>query len=268
MKSLIHLAAVFLGVAAAATIPADIIQRANSDPMEHGNYGQAGGQVWRFHQVAKGIFQGVPPEEWDDNGRCPVFSSPVSADTEFLVHIRNDTQPNLPTMEELYASPPPLNSPQASPNPARSLDVRAERSTCLDRVTCTAATGGTALWGASKWLATEVKSLGSDAWDGLNKPFFANLAGVGGQNLAITMLTTYALNKNGKAEPAQDCSTQMSQLDLLDALVQKICTQNPKATAFSVDVPYPDGSVRTLHVNSGNGTNLGGADVCGAPGIH
>jgi len=131
-------------LAAAYTIPAisaipfkaittnnDLRSRGLNDTLAHGNYGVAGGQVWRYHQIRDGIFQGVSPEDWDDNSESYlIWGSVLSANSiACSVHTQNDEPHGVNmTMEERD-----LNE--------LSLDRRDLNPTCKSVLNCAMAMG-------------------------------------------------------------------------------------------------------------------------------
>ncbi|KKZ65276.1 hypothetical protein EMCG_08884 [[Emmonsia] crescens] len=44
-----------------------IQERALTDPIGHGNYGNFVDEIWRYQEVSDGLFAGVKPEDWDDS---------------------------------------------------------------------------------------------------------------------------------------------------------------------------------------------------------
>lgn len=57
--------------AQALAVPEDIERRSQTDSPGHGNYGRFGEEVIRYHEIRDGLFTGIDPEEWDDNGNFP-----------------------------------------------------------------------------------------------------------------------------------------------------------------------------------------------------
>jgi hypothetical protein len=100
----------------------------------------------------------------------------------------------------------------------------------------------------------------------LNQPFYANFAGVGGQNFVVTGIFTLIENGSGGGDSApEDCSNNRSQEDLLRALIAMGCANNPERAAFTQEVVFPDGSKFHLNMAAAPGRSLNDSNVCGAP---
>ncbi|KAF4992235.1 hypothetical protein FDECE_13772 [Fusarium decemcellulare] len=219
----------------------NIEKRSLVDPIQHGNYGRSLGKIYRYHEVSDGLFAGVAPEDWDDS-----------------VHVRRSW------------STEGFDSGQYSPVDESALATRQNgiASACKTGLTCAKATfASTAatLYGLSEQFIDKLKEKGPLVMNTLNQPFWANFAGVGGQNFIVTGIFSQVEKKSDKPPPPEQCSMNNSQEDLLRQLIMFGCSSNPERKAFSQSITLPDGSVFVLNMTAAPGHNLSDSDTCGAP---
>ncbi|KAF4463779.1 hypothetical protein FALBO_9401 [Fusarium albosuccineum] len=210
-KQLIVAAAVALGAGqVAATV--------------HGELGDHNGLAIRWHQLAKGVYTGVPAHKWDDK-------------VHKIVNEEWD-------VDEIMAKSHP-NKYNVSLS-TRDIEERNLRDNCQAVFNCVKYGGQAALLtGINTWitLADYAKggTVGKDLMDFLNQPFVANAAGV-----AIAGVISGQINEATKSE----CSTSGSEADVIGAAVNAALAQNPDAEDVSVQVNGPSGSW-TITVNAG-----------------
>ncbi|OTA99233.1 hypothetical protein M426DRAFT_257247 [Hypoxylon sp. CI-4A] len=183
--------------------------------MEHGEYARHNGVTVRYHQMARGVFSGVPAEKWDDT-----------------IHQRSDEEWDF---ESLSVRDLDLDSNDT----LGELQERNLASQCQLAYTCVKEVGGAAISkGWEVWLkaATEAQRRAGDAGliDFLKSPFFANAGGV-----AIAGIIS--AHVNGQANPSS-CSTSSSEADVVGAAVGAAIASNPQATEISVNVNGPSGT--------------------------
>lgn len=100
----------------------------------------------------------------------------------------------------------------------------------------------------------------------LNQPFYANFAGVGGQNFVVTgIFTLIEQGSGGGGSAPEDCSTNRSQEELLRELIAMGCLNNPERAAFTQEIVFPDGSRFHLNMAAAPGRSLNDSNVCDAP---
>ncbi|KAF4451000.1 hypothetical protein F53441_5947 [Fusarium austroafricanum] len=217
-----------------------IERRSLVDTLQHGNYGRSNGKIYRYHEVHDGLFAGVAPEDWDDS-----------------VHVRGAL---LTERSDTNESPPSLDS---------NLLHRDISSACKTKLVCavsSAASLGSSIYQYSGDFINKLREVkGSDVMDGLNQPFWANLAGVGGQNVLVTAIFYLVQKGTDKPPPVQQCSKANSQEDLLRQMITQACSSSPERTGFAQSITLSDGSVFELRMAAGPGHNLSDSQTCGAP---
>ncbi|KAG4253687.1 hypothetical protein FPRO03_07647 [Fusarium proliferatum] len=217
-----------------------IERRSLADTLQHGNYGRSNGKIYRYHEVRAGLFAGVAPEDWDNS-----------------VHVRGAA---LTERSDTNESPPSLDS---------NLLHRDISSACATGLQCAKSSAtalGSTLYQLSGAFIDKLKQIKPEVMDTLNQPFWANLAGVGGQNFIVTGLFLLIEGKSDKPPPVQQCSLENSQEDLLRQLIAQACSSNPERKAFSQSITLPDGSIFELKMAAAPGNVLSDSDTCGAPG--
>ncbi|KAF5550400.1 hypothetical protein FNAPI_7735 [Fusarium napiforme] len=216
-----------------------IERRSFVDPIKHGNYGRSLGKIYRYHEVSDGLFAGVTPEDWDDT-----------------VHVKGAW---LAKRSETNESPPSLDV---------DLFNRDISSACATGLACAKAAAqvlGSPLYQLGVYLLNKVREYGPQVLDTLNRPFWANFAGVGGQNFVVTGIFKLIERKSDNPPPVEQCSLDYSQVDLMTQMVAMACSSNPERRAFSQSITLPDGSVYELNMAAAPGQTLSDSDVCDAP---
>ncbi|KAF9777762.1 hypothetical protein IL306_004330 [Fusarium sp. DS 682] len=210
-----------------------IERRSLVDPVQHGNYGRSLGKVYRYHEVRDGLFAGVAPEDWDDSGlteRSDTNQSPSSVDSDLF-----------------------------------NRDLSSACSSGLKCAKASATALGSTLYQLSSGFIEKLKEIRPEVMNTLNQPFWANLAGVGGQNFIVTGIFAAIDKKSDSPPPVQQCSLANSQEDLLKLLIAKGCSSNPERKSFSYSITLPDGSIFELRMAAAPGRNLSDSETCGAP---
>ncbi|KAF5576005.1 hypothetical protein FPCIR_12851 [Fusarium pseudocircinatum] len=124
---------------------------------------------------------------------------------------------------------------------------------------------GSPLYQLGMYLFNKVREYGPQLLDSLNRPFWANFAGVGGQNLLVTGIFKLIEKKSDNPPPVEQCSLDYSQVDLMTQMVAMACSSNPERRAFSQSITLPDGSVYELNMAAAPGQTLSDSDVYDAP---
>lgn len=145
------------------------------------------------------------------------------------------------------------------------------KSTCGSALTCAINTGGDFLGGVcyvTRYVVDGVKAAFPSAksiGEFLDRPFVANFVGVGGQNALVTWVF-HETTDSGAGVAPETCSSQQTELDLVQTLVQLLCKASPDSTNDATQsLRLPDGSVFTVSLSLAEGSTVGGTTVCGAP---
>ncbi|PGH02242.1 hypothetical protein AJ79_07691 [Helicocarpus griseus UAMH5409] len=246
-------------------------ERSLSDPLAHGNYGHVEGEVYRYQEVADGLFVGVKPEEWDDSRKnisLPEFiesrhhtitSSPYPlANGQETVHARSIDPEN----KAIEFSPRHVD-----PGNSLTLGRRDLRDTCRAAARCLSRQVAGAWAGACtgfNWFIDDVaRRRGGQVLDILNQPVFANFYGVGGQNALITAVVRHY---DKKEAPEAKCSNSQSQVELAKALIDQACKSGGENRAFRINVTYEDGKGFDLSMSFDPKDGSDTKQTCGAPG--
>ncbi|KAF4450123.1 hypothetical protein F53441_6722 [Fusarium austroafricanum] len=185
--------------------------------LSHGEISEFNGKNVRWQELAKGVFTGVPENEWDDK-----------------LHKRTNVEWDL---DEIVA-----NSSISTRSDDNPLDPRDLKATCKAAQKCLKDGGQYVLLLAyNTWVsAAEYAASGTvrkDLMDFLNQPFVANAAGV-----AVAGVISGQINENTKKE----CSTkppENSQADTIRAALEVAIDKSPQVGEVAVDVEGPSGTV-------------------------
>ncbi|KAF5004998.1 hypothetical protein FDECE_8523 [Fusarium decemcellulare] len=192
--------------------------------ISNGEVGEFNGKNIRWQELAKGIFTGVPEEEWDNNH-----------------HKRATVEWDI---DEIIA-----NSSTSTSSEGTRLESRDLAEVCRATKDCIVfGTQYFLLQAYNTWISLAEYAAqgtpGKDLMDFLNQPFVANAAGV-----AIAGVLSGQINEATKKE----CSTApppSSQADLLRAAMQVMLDNNPGAQEVVVTVDGPSGKL-TLTASAG-----------------
>lgn len=229
----------------------------------HGKIHNWGGQAYKMHQLAHGVYRGVDLEDWDDN-----------------IHIKDDTLLDLPD----YGVPDTPSSstvaPLSSPNPL--LAARFFRSpACQAMLQCAYDVGTAAIvniaWGVKAFadIALQTYNRGrriygsqvtQGLWDWLNKPLICAVIGGSIANGGFGALGGYIGGiTQGKSTDAAKCSTAGDEKEVLEDIVHLSLQGEPtgKVSDMSVAVPLPNGqtAILTMAAREGNDHT---ESVCGS----
>ena len=233
--------------------------------IQHGSYGSIGDRTWKYHQIYKGMWRGISPDQWDDK-----------------IHVKNDGELDISKRDFIVSG---LNN---------TLEDRDLRSLCRSALLCCAvSTGGAGTAIRNKWdeflnVLTAVNNNKSNIWEFLNQPFIVNLIGstpawfgavmtdkiylhqIANTPPGSTPNTASGSNLNtapGSTQsgmPISSCSTQNTELDVALAIVKEAfasAAANP-CNYLQTDLTLPDGQVFSLSLASTPKPDKGG---CGSP---
>jgi len=97
------------------------------------------------------------------------------------------------------------------------------------------------------------------------------MVGVGAQNVIVSAWINYGKSPSGASMSSSQptsCSSFNSQSDTVNAMLQSMCSSQPKVAGLSQTVTYADGSTATLIINAAPGLNIGDSpSLCGEPTI-
>ncbi|KAI1081810.1 hypothetical protein F5B20DRAFT_58244 [Whalleya microplaca] len=175
---------------------------------EHGEFADHNGLVIRYHQLARGVWTGVPADEWDDE-----------------IHQRSDEVWELGHL-----------ATRSSYELVAELEGRNLKGQCQAVFGCakeyTRATVSAGYW---LWLAAAEKAAdngGRSLMKFLDRPFWANAGGV-----AIAGTISGQINK-----AASSCSTSSSEADVVGSAVAAAVAAHPNASELSVTVKGTNGA--------------------------
>ncbi|KAF5655653.1 hypothetical protein FHETE_11158, partial [Fusarium heterosporum] len=185
--------------------------------LNHGEVTEFDGKNFRWQELAKGVFTGVPEDKWDEK-----------------LHKRANVEWDL---DEIV-----VNSTLFTTSDVIHLDSRDLRGQCNAAGRCIAyGSQYVLLLAYNTWIsAAEYAASGTvkkDLMDFLNQPFIANAAGV-----AVAGIISGQINEATKKE----CSTnppETSQADIIRAAVEAVVDKNTQAQDLSIDVTGPSGTV-------------------------
>ncbi|KAJ3543272.1 hypothetical protein NM208_g3656 [Fusarium decemcellulare] len=185
--------------------------------ISHGELAEYNGKNIRWHELAKGVFTGVPEDEWDDKHHR---KSLVEWDVDEIV----------------------ANSSASLSSASTGLESRDLAGMCTATKNCLVfGTQWFLLQAYNTWISLAEYAAngtpGKDLMDFLNQPFVANAAGV-----AVAGVISGKINDATKKE----CSTApapSSQADLLRSAIQVMLDNNPGAQQVVVTVDGPNGSI-------------------------
>ncbi|KAM0238416.1 hypothetical protein ACHAP5_008606 [Fusarium lateritium] len=184
--------------------------------LNHGEITEFDGKNVRWQELAKGIFTGVPEDEWDEK-----------------LHKRANVEWDL---DEIVA-----NSTLSTRSDIIQLDSRDLQGTCKAAQRCVVyGSQYVLLLAYNTWISTAEYAAGGtvkkDLMDFLNQPFVASAAGI-----AIGGI----ISGNVNAAIKKECSTkppETSQADIVRSAVGAVIDKNPEAQDISVDVTGPSGT--------------------------
>lgn len=217
---------------------------------EHGQIASYGGQSYKWHQVASGIWRGINPEDWDDN-----------------VNIKNDAtldfSADYPTNFSKRSTPTDISLWQPSSLEDRDFLY----NTCQAARKCLIAAQNGALYSvgyAYLYLLNAAQSLATSEgrqalWSFLNQPIVvAATIGIGAAYYSgvVSAVTTAQLS-------ASQCSSAQTDLDAIQSLIQSVAAAVPER-AFQAAVTY-NGVVGTISMEAVPTGQRGDGNTCGAP---
>ncbi|KAH9886519.1 hypothetical protein F4778DRAFT_798225 [Xylariomycetidae sp. FL2044] len=204
-----------------------IEERSFTDPLAHGNFGRAAGKIWKYHQVGDGLFTGVDPDEWDDS-----------------VHVKRGM---LPTTSLDYARD------DGSSDDDVELAARQSQTwtqACQYAIGCTLLAGWTLkeaiksipgtvsspekTQAVFQALFDKAKSAGKTTLKSFDRPFFANMLGVGAQNVIVTAWTsTSGKSDDGGDAAAGKCTEASSEEATMIQMMRGACEEKGDLSSFT-----------------------------------
>ncbi|PGH04021.1 hypothetical protein GX51_03691 [Blastomyces parvus] len=220
-----------------ALVARTIQERANTDPIGHGNYGNFENEIWRYQEVSDGLFVGVKPEEWNDSIHKRGVLPPE-------VH---DLQSRATMMEE-----------------DNHLFERDLEGQCMIGYRCVhRAAKNTATWivdAGHHFVNRVVQTHGPNFWESLQRPFMSTLVGIGIQNVVITGIFHGLENAGG----AKQCSTAGTDADAVLAILKLLDSKDRNVNSVKFEITTPGGQkgiVSIALVEDGKNPPV----LCGAP---
>ncbi|KAJ5762466.1 uncharacterized protein N7511_005848 [Penicillium nucicola] len=204
-------------------------------PARHGDEFEHNGVTRRWHQIARGVFTGVPAYEWDDEIHQARDHELDLTSDNYSIAERDVDESLVPFLLE------------------RDL----EDSRCMTTVRCTADIARRGYGGLKKWgdklvtmAAAAAKEAKKPLWEFLNEPFIATLAG-GPVGLAGTVGAMFI---NNKFEPGLDkdqaaqCMTEDTAKALIEAINAQIVALNRNTAAHETRVEGSRGQLADVSV--------------------
>lgn len=181
---------------------------------KHGEEGEFNGLQVRWHQLAEGVFQGVPRDTWDDS-----------------IHKRGNQEWDVDEIKAIQARGEVQQGSRDLELEARNL-----RGNCQAVLNCVKYGGQTAIltaWNTWITVAEWAKKDDNDLVSFLNSPFVASAGGV-----AVAGIISGQVN----AATAKECSTSNTEADVISAAVHEALSRDPEAGAASIQINGPNGS--------------------------
>ncbi|KAF5712422.1 hypothetical protein FMUND_8517 [Fusarium mundagurra] len=178
--------------------------------VKHGEVSEFDGKNVRWQELAKGVFTGIPENEWDDK-----------------LHKRSAVELDI---DEIVGN--------STLSDGTQLESRDLAGICRAGQRCVVtATDYVLLLGYNAWLSTAEYVSSGNLWEFLNKPFVATTGGV-----AIAGIISGQVTEATKKE----CSTgspDNSQADIIRSAIESVLDKNTDAQEVSMDISGPSGTV-------------------------
>ncbi|KLJ06173.1 hypothetical protein EMPG_10402 [Blastomyces silverae] len=220
-----------------ALVTRTIHERAKTDPVGHGNYGNFEDEIWRYQEISDGLFVGVKPEEWNDSIHKRGVLPPEVHDLR--------SRATTTEVEDLLLQRDLIDQCNVG---MRCAYRKAEKTAISMRK------------GAGVLLTKIKETYGPNFWGFLQKPFMANLAGVGLQNVIVTASFRGAGNGGG----IKQCSTTGTDADAFLEMLKLVDNKDLNISAMKMEITTPNGQrgiVSIAIVEDGHNPPM----LCGAP---
>ncbi|KAK9780254.1 putative Ecp2 effector protein domain-containing protein [Seiridium cardinale] len=228
-----------------------IQERSYSDDLAHGNYRRIDGEVYRLRQVGDGQFSGIKPDEWDDE-----------------VHVKRDTElaANLDQRYDAHNTDLLVRGTYTWTDYCK-WGLYCAATASLSLTSAVKSIPGTAsdpekVFALFRGAYDKAKAAGKATFDTLDRPFLANMVGVGAQNILVVLWTRKS-SSSASTQPAM-CTDASSEEAVIIQMMQAACAQKPGSGSFSSTL-IMNGVTFELNMAASGGDSIPDSAYCKKP---